>query len=411
MTKRIVTFDTETTTFQKGNPFSRRNKLCYVGVDVDRTYLDYPIEYSLDPYGHHLAVIKNYIESADLLVGFNLKFDLHWIKRYVPSITFNHVWDCQLAEFILLHQKSPYPSLDQALARHGLPAKLDLVKSLYWEHGLDTTDVPEDTLRDYLLGDVTGTRNLYELQLEEFKRGDPRMYMLFKLQCADLLVLQEMEWNGMLYDVESSLRMADECQSKIDALEQKLVQLVGTGDVNFGSSDHLSCILFGGDVPVRSRVPTERTLKDGTVKFGERWGTTYLRFERLCNPPRGSENAATKGLSDDDLSKLNQERLAQGKSRVQRIYSVGEPVLRNVKTRGQGKRIIELLLERSELSKLVSTYYRGLPDIIEEKDWEPGIIHGQINQCVAATGRLSSSAPNLQNFSGDIKPLFRSRFD
>ncbi len=38
------------------------------------------------------------------------------------------------------------------------------------------------------------------------------------------------------------------------------------------------------------------------------------------------------------------------------------------------------------------------------------MIYGQLNQCVARTGRLSSSKPNLQNFDGEIKDLFGSRY-
>ena len=43
-------------------------------------------------------------------------------------------------------------------------------------------------------------------------------------------------------------------------------------------------------------------------------------------------------------------------------------------------------------------------------NWKHGIIYGQLNQCVARTGRLSSSKPNLQNFDGEIKGLFTTRY-
>ncbi|MBP6943124.1 MAG: DNA polymerase I [Candidatus Buchananbacteria bacterium] len=56
--------------------------------------------------------------------------------------------------------------------------------------------------------------------------------------------------------------------------------------------------------------------------------------------------------------------------------------------------IIELILEYRELSKLKSTYLDALPQLIEEHD---GRVHTSYNQTVAATGRLSSNAPNLQN--------------
>ena len=56
--------------------------------------------------------------------------------------------------------------------------------------------------------------------------------------------------------------------------------------------------------------------------------------------------------------------------------------------------IIELIQEYRELAKLQSTYIEALPKLVEEKT---GRIHTDFNQTVTATGRLSSSNPNLQN--------------
>ncbi|QEH34341.1 DNA polymerase I [Aquisphaera giovannonii] len=53
-----------------------------------------------------------------------------------------------------------------------------------------------------------------------------------------------------------------------------------------------------------------------------------------------------------------------------------------------------LLLQHRQLSKLKSTYLDALPELIHPED---GRIHASFNQSVAATGRLSSSDPNLQN--------------
>ena len=53
-----------------------------------------------------------------------------------------------------------------------------------------------------------------------------------------------------------------------------------------------------------------------------------------------------------------------------------------------------LLLEHRQLSKLKSTYLDALPTLVNPDD---GRIHASFNQSVAATGRLSSSDPNLQN--------------
>ena len=55
--------------------------------------------------------------------------------------------------------------------------------------------------------------------------------------------------------------------------------------------------------------------------------------------------------------------------------------------------IIQLILDYRHLAKLKSTYADGLAQYIKED----GRIHGKFNQTITATGRISSTDPNLQN--------------
>ncbi|OGY43302.1 MAG: DNA polymerase I [Candidatus Buchananbacteria bacterium RIFCSPHIGHO2_01_FULL_39_8] len=57
-------------------------------------------------------------------------------------------------------------------------------------------------------------------------------------------------------------------------------------------------------------------------------------------------------------------------------------------------KIIDYIIEFRELAKLKSTYLDALPKLVNPLD---GRVHTSFNQTVAATGRLSSSDPNLQN--------------
>ena len=72
-------------------------------------------------------------------------------------------------------------------------------------------------------------------------------------------------------------------------------------------------------------------------------------------------------------------------------YSTAADVLENL---AADYPIVQSVLDYRSLSKLVSTYLEALPQLIRP---ETGRIHTSFNQTATATGRLSSSSPNLQN--------------
>src|SRR3990170_2220747 len=124
MALRYLCLDSETTTFANGNPFSRKNKLCYVGLRTfDGCYYDFPIEYNDYPYGESLTKIQELVNEHDCIVGFNLKFDLHWLIRYGINLSGKKCFDTQLVEFILHNQSNPYPSLHDTAINYGFEGK------------------------------------------------------------------------------------------------------------------------------------------------------------------------------------------------------------------------------------------------------------------------------------------------
>ena len=72
-------------------------------------------------------------------------------------------------------------------------------------------------------------------------------------------------------------------------------------------------------------------------------------------------------------------------------YVTNEETLQSLRSKHE---IVEKILEHRGLKKLVGTYVDALPKLINPRT---GHIHTSFNQTITATGRLSSSDPNLQN--------------
>ena len=71
-------------------------------------------------------------------------------------------------------------------------------------------------------------------------------------------------------------------------------------------------------------------------------------------------------------------------------YVTSEEVLQQLKNKHE---IVADILEHRGLKKLIGTYIDALPKLINPRT---GHIHTSFNQTITATGRLSSSDPNLQ---------------
>ncbi|MFA5783186.1 MAG: DNA polymerase I, partial [Bacteroidales bacterium] len=88
----------------------------------------------------------------------------------------------------------------------------------------------------------------------------------------------------------------------------------------------------------------------------------------------------------DKLAIIEKAKLTKTKQ-----YSTGEEILVKLVNKHP---IIQKILDYRSLTKLKSTYVDTLPNIVSQRT---GRIHTSYNQAVAATGRLSSNNPNLQN--------------
>ena len=238
--KNPVVLDVESTTSAKGNPFNQANKLVTIQLKQGNAQ---PVVLSASQFHEAIPILEN----ASCVIGFNLKFDLAWIRRhlaYVPSV----IWDCQLAEFIISGQTQKYPSLQGACERYAVGHKIDIVKTEYWEKGIDTDQIPFEVLAESGTQDVNVTWEVFLKQKQLFLNELQPQFKLFRLQCNDLLVLQEMEHNGICYDTEGSLRTAEELERQVQELERKLYEFTGGTPINFDSRDHVSVLLYGGTI-------------------------------------------------------------------------------------------------------------------------------------------------------------------
>lgn len=158
--------------------------------------------------------------------------------------------------------------------------------------------------------------------------------LLYELEMPLIAVLARMEQAGIRVDRAYLETLSQRVSGQIQQLEGEIFAIAGTR-FNIASGDQLSDVLFG-----TLQLPTQGLEK---TKTG-RWSLTADVLERL-RP------------SDSTL-------------------------------------IVERILQHRQLSKLQSTYIDALPHMINP---HTGRIHTSYNQLGAATGRLSSVDPNLQN--------------
>lgn len=387
-----LTIDCETSTFSKGNPYSQQNKLHLLGVKPPLEIgVHFDIEYSDQAYAEQLKQAQDLLNQTKRLVVFNGKFDLSWLRRYGLDYSHCSIFDCQLAHFILSGQTASYPSLNQVAEYYALGTKIDIVAAEYWDKGLDTSEVPLNLLQEYLEQDLVLTEQIYLKQREVLSSSSYELQRLVNLSNQDLVVLLEMEYNGIQLDFKGMQEASNICKTKIENIKKELNEYfhpIPAYCLNYNSGDCLSALLYGGKIiePIRTVI--------GYYKSGGKIGQKRYKVEhkehlltRRVNPPKGSE--------------LKKEG----------YFATNEETLRGIKASSADRLILDKILELSKVEKLNGTYYEGLQKLHLEKDWEQNYLHGQFNQCVARTGRLSSSSPNLQNFPQEMDKYTVTRFN
>lgn len=135
------------------------------------------------------------------------------------------------------------------------------------------------------------------------------------------------------------------------------------------------------------RIDTE-ALKQTSAHYTERMNQIEQEIYTLAG--ESFNIASPKQVGDILFDKLKiTDKARKTKSKGQ--YITSEEVLESLRHKHE---IVGKILDYRGLRKLLSTYIDALPELINPRTHK---IHTSFNQAVAATGRLSSSNPNLQN--------------
>lgn len=388
----ILFLDVETTTFNKGHPFDPRNKLVsYVTCINNNTVFKH---YS-DP--DFMGWIKDQLNSASIISGFNIKFDLHWLRRlglFLPAKV--KVWDLQLGEFILSGQQNRFASLEDTYKSYGMDGKKSHEIEDYWNAGINTDEIPVPILEKRGIGDVQPLPELFSAQ---YAMLTPQQRKLVWLEGEDLKALADAEYNGIKFDMDKAQEklqgLSHELKLIHDRLDKCLPSGIPIGCFNWDSGDHLSAFLYGGTIEFKyvSEVLTYKTGQKAGETYN-RWATRSVDFQRRFKPLEGTEVAKTKDIKDAPT----------------RFYQTDGPTLKQLSTRNTEQRTILSLLDQRAKAIKVYEMIESILNKMKDMNWENNYIHGQFNQNVVITGRLSSSGPNLQNTPPEVDALLVSRY-
>lgn len=405
----FIAIDVETTL--KGNediglahPAHPDNRVVYFGLESDAGYNTelfapdfspppFVFEKKNDFYAWFTSAVDK--QTNFILCGQNIAFDLLYLYKEDPRIKTliqsSRIWDTQLAEYLLTGQKEKFISLDQLCKKYGFPTK-DSEVTLAFKAGHGADEIPKELITPYLQTDLTNTLAIAKMQYD--KVVAQQMLPLVTSQMEALHATIEMRFNGMHVSKEKLATYATEVIKDFEANKNLLELCVKDKVEDIDSPKQWSIYFFGGTKTIKEKKIIGK-YKNGKEK------TKVVEKERVfightAWRPKTSKTSKKTGIIsvDDEVLSDMKDALFSSKANT---YSI------NPKATIE---ILSLLLKHRTLSKQLNTYVLGLgKHVINSK------IHPNINHTTTATGRLSSSNPNVQNISNnEIKKVFISRF-
>ena len=267
-------------------------------------------------------------------------------------------------------------------------------RQIFFNHGLDLKGVTFDTLlADYLLNNQE-KHGLSEISFRLFGFKPPSFKeTVGKNKDFSFVDIDEASiYCG--YDVFLTFKIVKIFKERFSKEKDELIKLFE--EIELPLEPVLSQMEMNGitiDIPYLDKLSKElkSTLEDIESKVYELAEETF----NLSSP---------KQLGEILFEKLNLDKKKSRKTKTG--WSTDAVVLERLVDEHE---IIQHLIKHRTLSKLLSTYIDALPNLINEKT---GRVHTNFNQAATATGRLSSSNPNLQNipvrteFSRRIRKAF-----
>jgi len=298
------------------------------------------------PIGHHsgpqlpraqaLAALRPFFEDpARAKYAHNAKFDLEMLMT--EGITVRGLaFDTMIAAALLGKQRVGLKEL--AFFELRLPEPPSPIEELIGRgrNQRSFAEVPVERAAPYAAADADLTLRLKAVLEAELAHYDRLGELFTRLELPLIPVLADMEQAGILLDTAYMRQLAASLEARIAALEAEIYTQAGE-PFNINSGQQLNQVLFESG------------------KFGL------------------------------DPKALGLSRLKNGG------YSITAEVLEQLAPLAP---IAASILRYRQLTKLKSTYVDALPALVNPRT---GRIHTSYNQIGAATGRLSSDSPNLQN--------------
>lgn len=473
----VYDLETETRTLnkRKASPFHPENYVVAAGFSIDgsKPFGDYFANQGASEANYRLPIT----DDIKLLVGFNIKFDLLYSWQRPELVAFlkrgGRIWDCQYVEYLLEGQQQhvQFCSMDQCVESYGGTLKIDEVKAL-WQAGVLTSEIDQDLLMDYLLGndeiegDVNNTYLIFKGQWERVNKGHPHMRGMLERRHDGQLATTEIEWNGLYIDVERGNKDREVLADRRDALQAELETYIPSLPpeltFNWNSPVHKSALLFGGSVPydkwVQHEDDTGRLLwagkKEAWPKFDDRPvdpdlvsghsdGLYFIdnadgtrRVQDVYAGGKQKGTGKTKQVSVNDLTKPKGAKMTHSvkfsgyavpdtawKATLTDadgvpIYSTGKLIIEKLTVTQDDVPFLKVMREFVAVGKDLGYYWdvnkRGETVGMLTLVHDDNIIHQSLNHTTAVTTRLTSSNPNGQNTprkdKSDVKAMYTSRF-